>query len=98
MSGPASSNASRALQSARRDPPRRTRSRSAPTRTAARPTSSRQQLASAGLDAYVVAVTAQDGVARYRVRVGTYRSREEAVSAAERIRAQRSLPTFVTPK
>ncbi len=59
---------------------------------------SRQQLASAGLDAYVVALTAQEGVARYRVRVGTYRSREEAVSAAERIRAQRSLPTFVTPK
>ena len=46
----------------------------------------------------MVALTAQEGVARYRVRVGTYRSREEAVSAAERIRAQRSLPTFVTPK
>ena len=59
---------------------------------------SRQQLASAGLDAYVVALTAQEGVARYRVRVGTYRSREEAVSAAERLRAQRSLTTFVTPK
>jgi DedD protein len=59
---------------------------------------SRQQLASAGLDAYVVTLGAQEGVARYRVRVGTYRSRDEAVAAAERLRAQRSLSTFVTPK
>lgn len=59
---------------------------------------SRQQLASAGLDAYVVTLASQEGVARYRVRVGTYRSREEAAAAAERLRAQRSLTTFVTPK
>ena len=59
---------------------------------------SRQQLAGAGLDAYVVTLAAQEGVARYRVRVGTYRSRDEAVAAAERLRAQRSLSTFVTPK
>jgi cell division protein FtsN len=59
---------------------------------------SRQQLASAGLDAYVVTLAAQEGLARYRVRVGTYRSREEAASAAERLRTQRSLTTFVTPK
>ena len=59
---------------------------------------SRQQLASAGLDAYVVTLAAQEGVARYRVRVGTYRSREEAAAAAERLRTQRSLTTFVTPK
>jgi cell division protein FtsN len=59
---------------------------------------SRQQLASAGLDAYVVTLAAQDGVARYRVRVGTYRSREEAAAVAERLRTQRSLTTFVTPK
>jgi len=59
---------------------------------------SRQQLASAGLDAYVVTLAAQEGVARYRVRVGTYRTREEAATAAERLRAQRSLATFVTPK
>jgi hypothetical protein len=30
--------------------------------------------------------------------VGTYRSRDEAAAAAERLRAQRSLTTFVTPK
>jgi DedD protein len=59
---------------------------------------SRQQLASAGLDAYVVTVAAQDGVARYRVRVGTFRSREEAAATAERLRSQRALSTFVTPK
>ena len=58
----------------------------------------RQQLASASLDAYVVTLAAQEGVARYRVRVGTYRSREEAASAAERLRTQRSLTTVVTPK
>jgi cell division protein FtsN len=58
----------------------------------------RQQLAGTGLDAYVVTLAAQEGVARYRVRVGTYRSREEAVTAADRLRAQRALATFVTPK
>jgi DedD protein len=58
----------------------------------------RQQLASASLDAYVVTLAAQEGVARYRVRVGTYRSREEAASVAERLRTQRSLTTFITPR
>ncbi|MEX2223794.1 MAG: SPOR domain-containing protein [Candidatus Rokuibacteriota bacterium] len=59
---------------------------------------SRQHLVAAGLDAYVVTLAAQEGQARFRVRVGTYRSREEAVATAERLRAQRSLTTFVTPK
>ncbi len=58
----------------------------------------RQQLAAAGLEAYVASVAAQDGQARFRVRVGTYRSREEAAAAAERIRVQRSLTAFATPK
>jgi len=58
----------------------------------------RQQLAASGLDAYVASVAAQDGRARFRVRVGTYRTREEAATAADRIRAQRSLTTFVTPR
>jgi hypothetical protein len=30
--------------------------------------------------------------------VGTYRTREEAAVVAERLRAQRSLTAFVTPK
>jgi cell division protein FtsN len=58
----------------------------------------RQQLATAGLEAYVASVAAQDGQPRFRVRVGTYRSREEAAAVAERIRAQRSLTAFATPK
>jgi DedD protein len=58
----------------------------------------RQQLVSAGLEAYVASVAAQDGQPRFRVRVGTYRSREEAAAAAERIRAQRSVTAFATPK
>jgi DedD protein len=58
----------------------------------------RQQLAAAGLEAYVASVAAQDGQPRFRVRVGTYRSREEAAAIAERIRAQRSLTAFATPK
>jgi len=58
----------------------------------------RQQLVAAGLEAYVASVPAQDGQARFRVRVGTYRSREEAAAVAERIRAQRSVTAFATPK
>lgn len=58
----------------------------------------RQQLAAAGLEAYVASVAAQDGQPRFRVRVGTYRSREEAAAVAERIRAQRSVTAFATPK
>ncbi len=58
----------------------------------------RQHLAATGLDAYVASVAAQDGQPRFRVRVGTYRTREEAAVVAERLRAQRSLTAFVTPK
>lgn len=58
----------------------------------------RQHLAATGLEAYVASVAAQDGQPRFRVRVGTYRTREEAAVAAERLRAQRSLTAFVTPK
>ena len=58
----------------------------------------RQRLAAAGLEAYVASVAAQDGQPRFRVRVGTYRTREEAAVVAERIRAQRSLTAFVTPQ
>jgi cell division protein FtsN len=56
----------------------------------------RQQLASSGLEAYVA--TLAEGHARYRVRVGTYKSREEAAAAAERVRGSRSLNVFVTLK
>ena len=59
---------------------------------------SRQHLAAAGLDAYVASVSAQDGQPRFRVRVGTYRTREEAAAAAQRLRAQKSLTAFATPR
>jgi cell division protein FtsN len=58
----------------------------------------RQHLVAAGLDASVVSVSAQDGQPRFRVRVGTYRTREEAVAAAQRLRAQKSLTAFATPR
>jgi DedD protein len=58
----------------------------------------RQHLAAAGLDAYVASVSAQDGQPRFRVRIGTYRTREEAAAAAQRLRAQKSLTAFATPR
>jgi len=58
----------------------------------------RQRLAAAGLEVYVASMASQDGQPRFRVRVGTYRTREEAAVVAERIRAQRSLTAFVTPQ
>src|SRR5262245_6561768 len=58
----------------------------------------RQQLASSGLEAYVATITGQEGQARHRVRVGTFKSREEAAATAERLRGSRSLSVFVTLK
>jgi cell division protein FtsN len=56
----------------------------------------RQQLAASGLEAYVA--TLAEGHARFRVRVGTFKSREEAAAAADRLRSARSLSVFVTLK
>jgi cell division protein FtsN len=58
----------------------------------------RHQLAASGLEAYVANIAGPDGHARFRVRVGTFRSREEAAAAADRLRGSRSLSTFVTLK
>ncbi len=60
--------------------------------------SMRKPLAAAGLDAYLSVVPADDGQARYKVRVGGFKTREEAVRMAERIRQERSLTAFVTPR
>jgi cell division septation protein DedD len=57
----------------------------------------KKQLVEAGYSAYVTAVSAQDGQMRYRVRVGTFKTRDEALRVAERVRSERSLPTLVTP-
>jgi len=57
----------------------------------------RRKLHDAGFDAYVTTMS-DGGETRYRVRVGTFKTREEALRVAERVRAERSLPTLVTPK
>ncbi|HUM17429.1 MAG TPA: SPOR domain-containing protein [Candidatus Nitrosotalea sp.] len=58
----------------------------------------RHQLASSGLEAYVANIAGPTGQARFRVRVGTFKSREDAAAAAERLRVERSLSAFVTLK
>jgi DedD protein len=58
----------------------------------------KKKLARGGFDAQVTTATADDGQPRYRVRVGSFRSKDEAARTAERVRADRSLSTFVTAK
>ncbi len=58
----------------------------------------RKQLAAGGFAAQVTPMTADEGQLRYRVRVGAFRTREAAIRTAERVRSDRSLPTFVTAK
>ena len=55
----------------------------------------KKQLAAKGFDAQVTAVPSSDGQARYRVRVGTFKTRDEAIRVADRVRAG-SVPTYVT--
>jgi len=57
-----------------------------------------KQLRQAGFDAYVAAATTSDGQANYRVRIGTFKSKAEAQRVAERVRGERSLAAFITPK
>ncbi len=56
----------------------------------------KKHLAQKGFEAEVLPMTGDDGHPRYRVRVGTFTSKEEAVRTAERVRADGSVPTFVT--
>jgi cell division septation protein DedD len=56
----------------------------------------RKQLAEGGFDAQIAPTRMDDGQVRYRVRLGAFRSREEAMRTAERVRSDRSLPTYVT--
>src|SRR5262249_43722338 len=58
----------------------------------------KKQLAQGGFDAQVAPTTGSDGQVRYRVRLGAFSSKEEADRTAERVRADRSLPTFVTTR
>ena len=57
-----------------------------------------KQLKQAGFDAYVASTTTSDGHANYRVRIGTFKSKAEAQRVAERVRGERSLAAFITPK
>ena len=57
-----------------------------------------KSLRSAGYDAYLAQVASEDGKSRYRVRVGSYPTRVDAEKTAERLRMERSLSPFVTPK
>ena len=56
----------------------------------------RKPLVAAGLSAYLAMVPADGGQVRYKVRVGSFKTREEAVRMAERMRQERSLTAFVT--
>jgi cell division protein FtsN len=58
----------------------------------------RKQMAAAGFDPYVTAVEAAPGEVRYKVRLGSFRSREDAGRMAARVRGEQSLAAFVTPK
>jgi len=55
-----------------------------------------QDLRRAGFEAFLTTLGTPDGKTRYRVRVGTFADRALAQRAADRLRAERSLPTFVT--
>jgi cell division protein FtsN len=57
----------------------------------------RARLATAGLDAYVTEGES-GGVTRYRVRIGSYDTAEEARQAAARIGAQAQVATYVTTR
>ena len=57
-----------------------------------------KQFREAGFDAYIVPAAAGDGQTNYRVRVGTFESKAEAQRMAERVRGERSLAAFVTPR
>jgi cell division protein FtsN len=58
----------------------------------------RKQLADSGFDAYLLAVPAEGGEVRYKVRVGSFKTRDEATRMAGRVRQERSLTAFVTSR
>ena len=55
----------------------------------------RARLAASGHDAFVADLDSPEAT-RYRVRVGSYESRDEARRAAERLSATERLATYVT--
>jgi len=57
-----------------------------------------QQLKKAGFDAYVAVVAASDGQTNYRVRIGAFKSKLDAQRMADRLRGERSVAAFITPR
>ena len=57
-----------------------------------------KQLKKSGFDAYVAAAAVSDGQTNYRVRIGTFKTKVEAQRVADRVRGERSLAAFITPK
>lgn len=58
----------------------------------------RRPLAAAGYDTYLTAVPAPDGQMRYKVRTGSFKTREDAARTAQRVRQEQALTPFVTTK
>jgi len=56
----------------------------------------KRKLTEGGFPAGVTAVAGSDGQTWYRVRVSGFKTRDQALKTAERVRADRALPTFVT--
>jgi len=67
-------------------------------RTQGQAASLHRRLREAGFDAYIAPAVASDGQTNYRVRVGTFKSKAEAQRMVERVRGERSLAAFVTPR
>jgi len=57
-----------------------------------------KQLKHSGFDAYVASAAGSEGQTTYRVRIGSFKSKAEAQRIAERVRGERSLAAFITPK
>lgn len=67
-------------------------------RTQGQAASLQRQLREAGFDAYVASAAAADGQTNYRVRVGSFESKVDAERMVQRVRGERSLAAFVTPR
>ena len=67
-------------------------------KTQAQAVSLHKQLKEAGFDAYIAPAVASEGQTNYRVRVGTFKSKADAQRMVERVRGERSLAAFVTPR
>jgi cell division septation protein DedD len=57
-----------------------------------------RQLKKAGFDVYVASAPASDGQTNYRVRIGAFKSKLEAQRMADRLRGERSVAAFITPR